>query len=107
MTATILQFPTRNKGRIRKSTGANSEGLFSMHQFKVEAGGSIEVFNLYREDEVSRDEFVAYFFQQVFNNLPKEAREAVRKSASCDAALGCTDRKRIAGALLASSFRTI
>lgn len=100
----IVQFPPRNKGRVRKSTSANAEGMLAIHQF--EAGGqNVEIFNERREEAFDRTDFMAYFLQTIFNSLPADTRQAVRLRASCDAALGKTDHDRIAGAVLTAMFR--
>lgn len=106
MTANILQFPTRNKGRIRKSTGLGSEGLFAIHQGGG-GGENVEVFNAHRSGEVTDIEVIGYFVRTVANSLPPELRQKVKRRAMCDATLGGCDQDRIAGTIIASSFKSL
>lgn len=104
MTATILQFPQRNKGRVRKSTGARAEGMFAMHMHNATAD-NIEIFNTHRE--IDGFDYLAYTLSTIIGALPPEARQQIKRKALCDAALGKSDSSRIAGACLAGSFKRV
>ncbi len=101
MTATILQFPQRNKGRVRKSTGARAEGMHAMNMHDATAE-NIEIFNTHRE--IDGIEYLAYTLSAIINVLPPEGRQQIKRKALCDAALGKSETARIAGSCLAGSF---
>jgi hypothetical protein len=102
----ILPFPQRNKGRIRKSTGAFSEGLFSIHQCGG-SGENVEVFNAHRSDEVTDSEVIGYFVRTVANILPPELRQKIKRRAMCDSTLSECDQDRIAATIIAASFTSL
>ena len=102
--ATILQFPQRNKGRIRKSTGAHAEGVFSMTQFES-CPDNVTHFRRAEFDDVSILELIAYKLDSMFVALDADTRKAIRRHAMIDAALGNTPQRQLIGAVLSNAFK--
>jgi hypothetical protein len=94
--ATILQFPQRNKGRVRKSTGPRSEGALAMHQFDAHPE------NVVRFDadtaETSAAELALFLCEAILRKTPGLFPK-VKDTCRIEAALGHDRRrKRIASA---------
>ena len=102
---TIIQFPRRNKGRVRKSNSVTAEGMGAISQFGT--APNVEVFNAHRVAQIDRSDFIAYMMEKVLNAMPSELRQQAKRSALLDAAIGRTDETRIAGAAFVSMFKSI
>ena len=101
---TILQFPTRNKGRVRKSTGWAAEGLLAIHQTGKPRPDNCEIFNAHREQEIDRSDFLAYLLETMLNKMPSDFKQGVRSRALADAALDRDDHRRIVASIAAEAL---
>lgn len=106
MSATILQFPQRNKGRVRKSTGANADGVAAMVQF---GGAGDNIVHFQRDcamqrisEPVARMDLQMYLIDKIMQVLPKDAIAHIRRSAMIDAAFRCESPSKRDAAVTAS-----
>jgi len=99
----VLQFPQRNKGRVRKSKGPQAEGVLAMAQFATYPD-NVEHFDRDRFDEVSALDLVAFGFNALYRELPIETRIEVKRSAMISAALDRNPDKRTIAALFSGAF---
>lgn len=99
----IVQFPRKNKGRIRKSTGSHADGIFAMMQFESYPK-NVEHFQRNELAEVDANTLLALAFDILLRQLSIETRKNVKHSAMVEAALGETPRKRIVAAALSGAF---
>lgn len=106
MTATILQFPQRNKGRVRRTNSARAEGLWAMHQYNTTAD-NIEIFNDHRISEAGAVETLGYAVNAILNTLPRDITEKIKRRARAGAVLGKTDGERIAATWMALCFNAL
>lgn len=107
MTADILSFPTRNKGRVRKSKGAQAEGVCAMLQFGG-AGDNVVHFDrgsVLEADAFRRVEILSYAFTKLLNKLPQETQSELSRSFMIDAVFEKDAARRRAAVALCHSFR--
>jgi hypothetical protein len=83
----ILQFPQRNKGRIRKSTGPWSEGAFAMFRLDKHPA-NVELFEKAAADECVGTADLALYLAALALQYSPELRETVTRRVLIDRSLG-------------------
>lgn len=100
----ILQFPVRNKGRVRKSKGAQAEGVGAMLQFGIYPP-NVAHFEQESFDDIEIEELLAYAFDAMRASLPAETNQRIVRTCLIDAALSDNPRKRRLAAALSGRFK--
>lgn len=99
----VIQFPVRNKGRVRKSKGFQAEGVFSMMRCgKYPANVAHFEQNIFADIELV--DLLAYGFEKLRMNLPAATSEAIYRQTLMDAALSKDPRKRRIAAAMCGRF---
>jgi hypothetical protein len=99
----IVQFPQRNKGRIRKSTGPRSEGISAMVQFGARPK-NVEHIRRSEFGCVDVTHLIAFALDTIIMKLPKETRQEVLRSALIKAAWDDDPERRLVAAVYSGAF---
>jgi hypothetical protein len=75
----ILQFPKRNKGRVRRSTGHLAWGGYTLLQHDCDRTNLVR-FNRREVDEVSNGQIALFLATAMFIHAPRETRDAIRRT---------------------------
>ena len=99
----VVQFPTRNRGRVRKSTGAWAEGIHAMIQFDSRPDNVHHVHES-RFDSLARLEMLACGFNLLVQALPCEIQESLWRRVMIEAASDKDPRQRLLAASICKTF---
>lgn len=93
MTATILQFPVRHKGRKRKVSSPWAEGMLSLYQAQEYPDNVVYYEQQKINNEVCRRDIVDFITITLFEHS-SEARETVRRAAGVKSAFSKNAEER-------------